>query len=136
MGRIGSGPVGAYIAARPTAIQPQLRRVRRAIRKAIPDAEEVMTYEIPTYKLQGRAVLYFAAWKAHFSLYPASDSLLAAFKSELALHEVFKRTIHFPFSGPVPARLIERIAAFRAAEARARSKMRSGTSARGRRRAS
>lgn len=129
MGRIDSGPVGAYIAARPTAIQPQLRRVRRAIRRAIPNAEEVMTYEIPTYKLHGRAVLYFAAWKAHFSLYPASDSLLAAFRSELASHEVRKRTIRFPYSGPVPAGLIERIAAFRAVEARARVKVRTGGSA-------
>ncbi len=62
--------------------------MRSAIRKAVPGAEEVISYQIPAYKLHGRAVLYFAGWKQHYSLYPATDRLVAAFKDELAPYEV------------------------------------------------
>ncbi len=90
--------------------------MRSAIRKAVPGAEEVISYKIPTYKLQGGPVLYFAGWRQHYSLYPASDHVVAAFKDDLAPYEVNKGTIRFPLSQPVPVKLIERIAKFRAKE--------------------
>jgi uncharacterized protein YdhG (YjbR/CyaY superfamily) len=62
-------------------------------------------------------VVYFAGWKQHYSLYPATDHLVAAFKDDLAPYEINKRTIRFPLSEPVPVKLIERIAKFRAKEA-------------------
>ncbi len=108
--------VDAYIAAQPEAGQSALKRVRRIIRKAVPKAAEVIAYKIPTYKLHGSAVLYFAGWKKHYSLYPATDKLVAALKRDLAPYEVNKGTIRFPLSEPVPKDLIERIAKFRAAE--------------------
>src|ERR1700735_1832749 len=98
--------VDEYIAAQPDAAQAILGLVRRAIRKAIPGADEVISYKIPTYKLNGRAVLYFAAWKEHYSLYPAGEPLVAAFKDELASYKVEKSTLRFPFSQPVPVKLI------------------------------
>jgi uncharacterized protein YdhG (YjbR/CyaY superfamily) len=114
--------VDEYIAAQPDAVQAMLGLVRRAIRKAMPGADEVISYRIPTYKLDGRAVLYFAGWKQHYSLYPASIPLVAAFKDELASYKVDKGTIRFPLSQPVPVKLIERIAKFRVQEAAIRAK--------------
>jgi uncharacterized protein YdhG (YjbR/CyaY superfamily) len=114
--------VDEYIATQPADVQPILQRVRRIIRKAMPAAEEVISYQIPAYKLHGGAALYFSGWKEHYSLYPATDSLVKAFKGELAPYRVSKGTLRFPFSQPVPAKLIERIAKFRAKEAAARAK--------------
>jgi uncharacterized protein YdhG (YjbR/CyaY superfamily) len=82
----------------------------------------VISYQIPAYKLPGGSVLYFAAWKQHYSLYPASDRLVAVFKDDLAAYKVNKATIRFPLSEPVPVKLIERIAKFRAKEAATRAR--------------
>jgi uncharacterized protein YdhG (YjbR/CyaY superfamily) len=82
----------------------------------------VISYKIPTYKLNGRPVLYFAGWKQHYSLYPATDHVVAAFKDDLAPYEVNKGAIRFPLSEPVPVKLIERIAKFRAKEVAEREK--------------
>ena len=94
--------------------------MRSTIRNAVPGAEELISYKIPTYKLHGAPVLYFAGWKQHYSLYPATDRLVAAFKDNLAPYKVSKGTIRFPLSEPVPVKLIERIARFRAKEVRAK----------------
>jgi len=112
--------VDEYIARHPERVQAILRRVRRIIRKAVPGADEVMSYQIPTYKLHGSYVVYFAGWKQHYSLYPASDRLVAAFTDGLAPYQVSKGTIRFPLSKPVPVKLIEGIAKFLAKEAAAR----------------
>ena len=114
--------VDEYIASHPEAVQGLLKRVRSTLRKAVPEAKEVISYKIPTYKLPGGPVLYFAGWKRHYSLYPATDHVVAAFKDDLASYEVDKGTIRFPFSEPVPVKLIERIAKFRAKEVAEREK--------------
>jgi uncharacterized protein YdhG (YjbR/CyaY superfamily) len=114
--------VGEYIASQPEAVQRVLMRVRSAIRKALPGSDEVISYQIPAYKLNGSSVLYFAGWKQHYSLYPLSEGLVAAFGKELAPYELSKGTIRFPLSEPVPVRLIERIARFKAKEAAERVK--------------
>ena len=109
--------IDEYIAGFPRAVQGVLKRVRSAVRTAIPGAEEVISYGIPTYKLHGRYVLYFAGWKRHYSLYPSTDRLVATFQDELASYEVNnKGTIRFPLSEPVPVKLIAGIATFRAKE--------------------
>ncbi len=109
--------VDDYIAAQPLAVRGVLEGVRSTIRKAIPKAEEVISYQIPAYKLEGGGrVLYFAGWKQHYSLYPATRTLVAAFKDELAPYELSKGTIRFPLSEPIPVKLIARIAKFRAQE--------------------
>jgi uncharacterized protein YdhG (YjbR/CyaY superfamily) len=114
--------VDEYIASRPEAAQGVLKRLRSTIRKAVPRAEETISYKMPAYKLYNRPVLYFAGWKEHYSLYPATGRVVAAFKDELAPYEVNKGTVRFPFSEPVPVKLIERIAKFRAKEVAAREK--------------
>ena len=74
----------------------------------------MISYQIPAYKLHGRPVLFFAAWKEHYSLYPSNARLVAAFKDQLSKYEISKGTIRFPLSDGVPVTLIERIAKFRA----------------------
>jgi len=108
--------VAAYISAFPTPVRVVLKRVRSIVRRAVPGAEESISYQIPTYKLHGRPVLYFAAFKEHYSVYPSNTRLAAAFKDKLAGYEQSKGTIRFPLSEPVPVRLIEGIAKFRAKE--------------------
>jgi uncharacterized protein YdhG (YjbR/CyaY superfamily) len=108
--------VAAYIAGFPRPVQTVLKRVRGIIRKAVPAAEEVISYQIPAFKLHGKPVVYFAAWKDHYSLYPSNTRLVAAFKDKLEGYERAKGTIRFPLSEPVPVKLIEGIAKFRAKE--------------------
>ncbi|MBM3764712.1 MAG: DUF1801 domain-containing protein [Acidobacteria bacterium] len=110
-----SNPIDNYFAAQPKI----LGRVRAAIRKAMPEAEETISYNIPTYKIGGRAVLYLAGWKEHFSIYPIG----AAFGDEIKPYIAGKGTLKFPFARKAPITLIARIAKFRAAEARAKGKM-------------
>jgi uncharacterized protein YdhG (YjbR/CyaY superfamily) len=114
--------VDEYIATHPPDVQAILKRVRSAIRKAVPNAEQAISYQIPTFKLHGSYVVYFAGWKQHYSLYPASRELVAAFKDDLAPYEVNKGTIRFPLSKTVPVKLIGGIARFLAREADARAK--------------
>jgi uncharacterized protein YdhG (YjbR/CyaY superfamily) len=106
--------VPEYIASKPKEVQVALKQVRRAIRAGVPKAEEGISYQIPAYALNGTTVLFFAGWKAHYSIYPASDALVAAFPRELGRYERSKGTIKFPLSEPVPVKLIERMAKFRA----------------------
>jgi len=122
MGQPDFKSVDDYIAAQPEAARGILQRVRNAIRKAVPKAEELISYKIPAYKLARAPVLYFAGWKQHYSLYPASPNVIAEFKDELAPYEIRKGTIRFPLADPVPVRLIGRIAKFRAAKIVAREK--------------
>ena len=122
MVKTGFKSVDEYIASQPEAVQNVLKRVRSTICKAVPGTEEVISYQIPTYKLNGRPVLHFAGWRQHYSLYPSNDRLVAAFKDALAPYEVNKGTIRFPLSEPVPVKLIEGIARFRAKEVAEREK--------------
>lgn len=114
--------VDEYIASQPEAVHAILERVRSAIRKAVPKAQEVISYKMPTYTLYGDRLLYFAAWKEHYSMYGATEQVVAAFGDELASYQVDKGTIRFPLSAPVPVKLIGRIAKFRAKEAAERGK--------------
>lgn len=116
MPKIAFSSVDDYLSAQPESVQGLLEPVRNAIRKAVPRAEESISYNLPTYKLDGRAMIYFAAWKKHFSIYPASTGLVEEFKEELAQFEVEKGTIRFPLTAPAPVKLIARIAKFRARE--------------------
>ena len=110
--------IGQYIAGFPKPVQTILRRVRSSLRKGLPAAEETIAYRIPAFKVGGRTVIYFAGWKAHYSIYPANDRLVSAFRAELEPYEVNgKGTVRFPLSKPVPAKLLERIARFRGKDA-------------------
>jgi uncharacterized protein YdhG (YjbR/CyaY superfamily) len=114
--------VDEYIAAQREPVHAVLERVRAAILKALPGAEETISYNMPTYTLRGNFIIHFAAWKRHFSLYPASPKLIWSFKKEIAAAKIVKNTIRFPLDEPVPTALIERIAKFRVKEQEGRVK--------------
>jgi uncharacterized protein YdhG (YjbR/CyaY superfamily) len=114
--------VDEYIGAQPEPVHAILERVRATIRKALPGAEETISYNMPTYTLRGNFIIHFAAWKRHFSIYPASPKLIWSFKKELAAATLIKNTIRFPLDQPVPTALIERIAKFRVKEQEERVK--------------
>lgn len=116
MARTDYPSADAYIAAQPEASRPVLETARRAIREALPDAVEVISYQIIAYKLPGGTALFLAGWTSHYSVYPATAPLQAAFREELAAYEVGKGTIRFPLSEPVPTELIGRLARFRGDE--------------------
>ena len=98
-----------YIASKPPEVQPILEAVRQTLRKAVPEADEAISYEIPTFKLDGRYVVYFAAWKNHLSVYPIPDAD-EALEKELAPFRAAKGTLKFPLGEPIPYDLIERVA--------------------------
>jgi uncharacterized protein YdhG (YjbR/CyaY superfamily) len=106
--------VDEYIAAQPAAAQHALRRVRAAIREALPQAQETIAYNMPAYKLGNASVLHFAASKDHYALYVATEPIVKAFGDELRNYKVAKGTIRFLYGDPVPESLIQRIARFRA----------------------
>jgi uncharacterized protein YdhG (YjbR/CyaY superfamily) len=137
MARAAVGVVDEYIAKQPAESQVVLQRVRRLIRKVLPDAEETISYQIPTYKLNGRYVVYVAGWKKHWSLYPVTEAMRDALGAQLEGYEFSKGTIRFPLAEPVPIGLVERIVRelAKAAEVRRRGRaVLSGTKDRGRRR--
>jgi uncharacterized protein YdhG (YjbR/CyaY superfamily) len=107
--------VDEYIAAQPETMRPKLTQVRDAIRKAVPEAVEVIGYRMPGYTLQGKPMLYFAGFKEHYPLFAASGTFFAALEEELRDYDSRKGTIHFPLTKPVPVKLISRIAKLRAA---------------------
>lgn len=105
--------VDEYIAAQPDSARLALDRVRSVILAAVPDAEETIAYDMPTYKLNGKRFVHFAAWKQHYALYAMNDAVRAAFKDELSQQDVEGSTIRFRYSDPVPENLIERLVRFR-----------------------
>lgn len=108
--------VDEYISLQPEPVAAKLAVVRSVLRKALPEAEEVISYNMPAYRLHGKVVLYFAGWKQHYSLYPAGPRLVDAFREELATSQADKGTIRFSLSAPVPRKLIGDIAKFRLSE--------------------
>jgi uncharacterized protein YdhG (YjbR/CyaY superfamily) len=100
--------VDGYIASFPSEVQDVLREMRRRIRQVVPDAVEEISYQIPTYKLEGKAFVYFAGWKTHASLYPIPP-LDQPLETEVAAYRSGKDTVRFPLSEPLPADLVSRI---------------------------
>jgi uncharacterized protein YdhG (YjbR/CyaY superfamily) len=116
--------VDEYISAQPEVLRPKLEQVRAAIRRAVPEAQEVIGYGMPGYKLEGKPLLYFAGFKQHYSLFAASGTFFASLEKELKEYEQRKGTVHFSLNKPVPVQLISRIAKLRAAGISATTKER------------
>ena len=111
--------VDDYIAQQPAAARAVLVQVRALLRRALPRASEGIAYRMPAYVIEGAPVLYFAGFKQHFSLFPASRQLIAALGTQLDPYLNARATLRFAYDAALPARLITRIAKLRAAEVRA-----------------
>ena len=101
--------VDDYIASYPEETRTQLARVRTAIRTAVPDAREKISYGMATFTLEGRPLLYFAGWKNHVGLYPVPTGD-AAFEEAIRPFRRAKDTVRFPITKPVPLDLVATIA--------------------------
>lgn len=117
--------VDSYVASFPADVQSVLTRIRAAIKKAAPDAEETISYRIPTFKRNGTYLLYFAGFKMHVSIYPILSEC-PAFEDELAPYRSGRGTAKFPLDRPVPFDLIDKIVRFMADENARRVSGRSG----------
>ncbi len=106
--------VDEYIEAQDEAVRPALRELRAVLRSALPDAEECISWSMPTYR-KGKNLIHFAASKRHVGLYPGGEAT-AVFADELAGFSVSKGTIRLPYDRELPAALIARIAKWCRAE--------------------
>ena len=113
--------MAAYIASFPKDVQTILEKIRQTIRKAVPGATETISYQIPTFKLNGGNLVHFAAWKEHIGFY-AMPSGNVAFKKELAQYKVAKGSIQFPLDEPIPYDLVTKIVKFRVKETQMKKK--------------
>lgn len=107
--------VDEYLAKQSVSSRAVLAQIRQAIRRALPGAEEAISYQIPAFKVHGSPVIFFAGWKEHYSVYPVTDALVTMLGDALAPYEIGKGTVRFPWQGRVPRGLIARIAKFNAA---------------------
>jgi uncharacterized protein YdhG (YjbR/CyaY superfamily) len=112
MKAIPPASVDAYMAELPADVQALLEKVRSTIKTAAPKAEEVISYQMPAYKYYGMLV-YFAAFKDHCSLFPASKKVLDVFKEELQSFKTFGGTIQFTPENPLPVKLVTAIVKYR-----------------------
>jgi len=110
----GLNTIDAYIASCPRDVQPILEEIRKTIRKAAPEAEETVKYQIPTFTLKGN-LISFAAYKRHIGLYPAPEGD-AEFNHRLAVYKTEKSTLRFPLDRPVPYDLISEIVRYRVSD--------------------
>jgi uncharacterized protein YdhG (YjbR/CyaY superfamily) len=106
--------IDAYIKSFPVATQEKLMKIRQTIQQAAPNAEEAISYQMPTFKLNGNLV-HFAAYKNHIGFYPAPRGI-EKFKDELSAYKGAKGSVQFPLDKEIPYDLISRIVQFRVSE--------------------
>ncbi|WP_276360333.1 DUF1801 domain-containing protein [Daejeonella sp. H1SJ63] len=106
--------IDQYIALYPDNVQKILQKIRMVISETAPEAQETISYQIPTFKLNGNLV-HFAAFKNHIGFYPGSGAI-EVFRDQLSAYPVSKGTVRFPVSDELPYDLIREITSFRANE--------------------
>jgi uncharacterized protein YdhG (YjbR/CyaY superfamily) len=106
--------IDEYILLQPEEVRPGLDEIRQVIKKNAPEAEETISYQMPAFKFHG-ILVYFAAFKNHYSLFPASR-VIEVFKPKLKEYSISKGTIQFPFGKPLPVELIAEIVTYRVKE--------------------
>lgn len=111
MNRPAATTIDEYIAGFPGEVRAAMKQLRTTIKKAAPDAEEAIKYQIPTFVLNGNLV-HFGAYKKHIGFYPGSSGI-EKFRKELSAYEGGKGTVRFPLGKPIPISLVSRIVRFR-----------------------
>src|SRR5688572_28902607 len=114
-----SATVSAYIASAPPTARTSLRQIRAAIKKAAPGITERISYRIPTFDLDGRYLLYMAAFNDHVSIYPATASMMARYGQQLRPYRSGAGTLRFALGERLPLALITKLAKQRVQERRA-----------------
>ena len=109
------GSIDEYIASCPAEVRDELEAIRQTIHRAAPEAVEAISYQLPTFKLDGTNLVHFGAWKHHLALYPLPTGT-KAFQRRLAPYVAGKGTVRFPLGEPVPHDLVEAIVGFHVKE--------------------
>ena len=107
--------IDEYIGSFPKNVQTIMHQLRATIKSAAPEAGEKISYNMPTFTLNGTYLVYFAGWKNHIAFYGAPKGN-AEFQEDLSSYESGAGTLQFPYSQPMPLDLITKIVKFRAAE--------------------
>jgi uncharacterized protein YdhG (YjbR/CyaY superfamily) len=108
--------IDEFISTFPPKVKVLLLTLRKTIKQAAPEAEEVISYNMPAFKCYGRILVYFAAHTKHVGLYPASRMVNKVFKDDLIAYETSKGTVKLPFEKGIPIGLIKKITRFRVKE--------------------
>lgn len=111
--------VADYIAKTPPAARRALEQLRSAIKAAAPGITERISYRIPTFELDGRYLLYIAAFKEHVGVYPVTAGMLTRYGTAIAPYRAGKGTLRFPLDAPIPTDLVAKLAKVRVRERRA-----------------
>ena len=109
--QLAPNTIDAYIAAFPADVQAILEQIRMTIRETVPDAQETISYQMPTFTLNGRYLVYFAAYKKHIGLYPAPIGV-EEFQEAMSVYGAGKGTLKFPLDQPIPFDLIRKVVRF------------------------
>ena len=109
--------IDEYIETFPKDVQGIRQRIRKTIRNAAPEAVETISYQMPTFKLNGKGLVYFAAYEKHIGFYPIPSGM-KAFERELSPYKQGKGSVQFPIDKPIPYGLVRKIVVFRAKENR------------------
>ena len=117
---MNANPIDQFISTYPPEVQTILQKIRELIQKSAPGAEEAMSYGIPTFKLNGKNLVHFSAFKEHIGFYP-TPSGIEKFKKELSVYEGAKGSVKFPLNKPIPYALITKIVQFRVKEVTAQT---------------
>jgi uncharacterized protein YdhG (YjbR/CyaY superfamily) len=110
---MSSAEVDRYLAALDPARRAALEELRRTILEIVPEAEQVISYKVPAFKLDGEIVAGFAAFKSHLSYLPFSGSVLPRMGSDLKGYEMTKSSLHFTVEQPLPKTVVARLIALR-----------------------
>ena len=108
--------IDSYLATRPADQREALQRVRTQIARIVPEAAETISYGMPAFKLRDRFLVSFAGWKDHCSIYPLTETFLAAHRDELQGYGRTKGSLHFTPDVPLPEALLERLVRARLAD--------------------